>query len=119
FLDLFDFSGKRVDEALRGLLESFRLPGESPLIERIVNCFSEKYCAIPDQQEATDKDAVFILTYAIIMLNTDQHNPNLKSEKRMAFEDFSRNLRGQNEGKDFSREYLKDIFDSIKLNEII
>lgn len=119
FLDLFDFSGKRVDEALRVLLESFRLPGEAPLIERIVSSFSEKYFVNTPPDEVASRDAVYILTYAIIMLNTDQHNPNLKSSKRMSLDDFSRNLRGQNDGRDFSAGYLADIFNSIKSNEII
>ena len=119
FLDLFDFSGKRVDEALRLLLETFRLPGESPLIEAIVERFSEKYCSDDTPIDVANKDAVFILTYAIIILNTDQHNPNVKSMKRMTLEDFSRNLRGQNGGEDFSPTFLRDIYDSIKSNEII
>jgi brefeldin A-resistance guanine nucleotide exchange factor 1 len=119
FLDRFDFSGKRVDEALRELLEAFRLPGESALIERIVTCFSEKYCDQSTPEGVADKDAVYVLTYAIIMLNTDQHNPNLKSQNRMTFTDFSRNLRGVNGGQDFAPQYLQDIFDSIKSNEII
>ena len=119
FLDLFDFDGKRVDEALRYLLGSFRLPGESALIERIVTVFCEKYCASSTPEEVADKDACFVLTYAIIMLNTDQHNPNLKSQNRMSFNDFARNLRGVNGGNDFAADYLKDIYDSIKANEII
>lgn len=119
FLDLFDFTGKRVDEALRDLLNSFRLPGESPLIERIVTVFSSKYCANSTPEGIADKDAVFVLTYAIIMLNTDQHNRNLKDQKRMTYVDFSKNLRGVNGKKDFAPEYLREIYDSIKTNEII
>lgn len=119
FLDCFDFSGKRVDVALRTLLESFRLPGEAPLIERIIESFSEKYCAKTTLVDVADKDAVYILTYAMLILNTDQHNPNLKSAKRMTCEDFSRNLRGQNGGQDFSPQFLRDIFDTIRTNEII
>lgn len=119
FIDQIDFTGKRVDEALRVLLETFRLPGESPLIERIVSAFSEKYCASSVPEDVANKDAVFILTYAIIILNTDQHNPTLKNQARMTFADFSRNLRGQNGGQDFAPEYLQDIFDTIKTNEII
>ena len=118
-MDSFNFKGKRVDEALRELLESFRLPGESALIERIVTVFSEHYCAGSTPEGVADKDAVFVLTYAIIMLNTDQHNPNVKSANRMAYTDFARNLRGVNGGQDFAPEYLQDIFDSIKSNEII
>lgn len=118
-MDSFNFKGKRVDEALRELLESFRLPGESALIERVITVFSEHYCAGSPPEGVADKDAVFVLTYAIIMLNTDQHNPNLKSANRMSYTDFARNLRGVNGGQDFAPEYLQDIFDSIKSNEII
>lgn len=119
FLDLFDFSGKRLDEGLRLLLETFRLPGEAPLIANIVESFSEKYCTCDTPEQVADKDAAYVLSYAIILLNTDQHNPTLKANKRMTVEDFSRNLRGVNNGKNFSPEYLSDIYQSIKSNEII
>lgn len=119
FLDCFNFADKRVDEALRTLLESFRLPGEAPLIERVVDLFAETYFTKTTLVDVADKDAVYVLTYALLMLNTDQHNPNLKSAKRMACEDFSKNLRGVNAGQDFPAQYLRDIFDSIKTNEII
>ncbi|KAI4211594.1 MAG: hypothetical protein LQ351_005635 [Letrouitia transgressa] len=119
FLDLFDFNGKRVDEALRDLLNSFRLPGEAPLIERIVEVFSEKYCEEATPKGIAGKDAVHVLAYAIIILNTDQHNPSLKDEKRMTYNDFAKNLRGVNGGDNFAPEYLQEIYDSIKTNEII
>ncbi|KAH8151300.1 uncharacterized protein LAJ45_04502 [Morchella importuna] len=119
FMEMFDFRGKRVDEALRDMLNSFRLPGESALIERIVERFSELYCGPAKPEEVADKDSVFVLTYAIIMLNTDQHNPNLKQQSRMKYEDFARNLRGVNGGKNFAPEYLQAIYDTIRTNEII
>ncbi|KAI3323562.1 Sec7-domain-containing protein [Xylariaceae sp. AK1471] len=115
FLDLFDFSGKRVDEALRQLLESFRLPGESPLIERIVTAFAKKYHTL--SEEVADQDAVFVLTYAIIMLNVDQHSPKVK--QRMELTDFARQVRGVNAGKDFAPEFLQGTFEAIRTNEII
>ncbi|KAI1383607.1 uncharacterized protein F4822DRAFT_421137 [Hypoxylon trugodes] len=125
FLDLFDFSGKRVDEAVRLLLESFRLPGESPLIERIVTAFAKKYFATSGFDVVASEDAVFILTYAIIMLNVDQHSPKLKGKQRMEFADFARNLRGVNTPtkddppRDFPPEFLELTFEAIKSNEII
>lgn len=119
FLDLFDFSEKRVDEAVRLLLESFRLPGESPLIERIVTCFAKKYFATSGSDVVASEDAVFILTYAIIMLNVDQHSPKLKGQKRMELIDFARNLRGVNASKDFPPEYLEMTYEAIKSDEII
>lgn len=119
YLDTFDFQGKRADEALRALLETFRLPGESPLIARIVTAFADSYFAKARPAEVANKDAIFVLTYAIIMLNTDQHNPNVKASKRMTLEDFSKNLRGVNDGQDFPPDYLQGIYDSIRTNEII
>jgi len=119
FMKLFDFSGKRVDEALRVLLETFRLPGEALLIERIVSTFSEQYCAGTIPADVSDKDAVFVLSFAIIMLNTDQHNTSIKQQNRMTIEQFARNLRGVNGGKDFAVDYLQQIYDAIKSNEII
>ncbi|KAH7349362.1 Sec7 domain-containing protein [Plectosphaerella cucumerina] len=119
YMNCLDFERKRADEALRTMLETFRLPGESPLIERIVTTFAQVYCAKTMPEEIANQDALYVLTYAIIMLNTDQHNPNLKSNKRMTLEDFSRNLRGVNNGKDFDPTYIQDIFDSIRTNEII
>ncbi|KAK3677947.1 GDP/GTP exchange factor for ARF [Recurvomyces mirabilis] len=119
FMGQFNFSGQRVDEALRQVLNTFRLPGESALIERIVTVFSEKYMDAVKTTEVADTDALFVLTYAIIMLNTDQYNANVKPGARMKVEDFAKNLRGVNAGKDFGKEYLQAIYDAIKTREIV
>ncbi|PYH44546.1 Sec7 domain-containing protein [Aspergillus saccharolyticus JOP 1030-1] len=119
FVDLFDFSGQSVVDALRDLLGAFRLPGESPLIERIVTTFTDKYMQKAKPTEVADKDALFVLTYGIIMLNTDLYNSNIRSQNRMSCTDFSRNLRGVNAGQDFAPEFLQGVYDSIKQNEII
>jgi brefeldin A-resistance guanine nucleotide exchange factor 1 len=120
FMDLFDFEDLRVDEALRQLLNSFRLPGEAALIARIVTVFSTKYFEVAKPEHIQDVDSVFVLTYAIIMLNTDQYNPNIKGQNRMNFEAFARNLRGVNGGKsDFDQGFLQEIYDAIKTREIV
>lgn len=120
FIGLFKFENKRIDEALREIVGTFRLPGESALIERIINTFTEKYCKEAAPEDIAEKDAAFVLSYAIIMLNTDLYNPNVaKNQKRMTAEDFGKNLRGVNAGKDFRPEFLQEIYDAIKENEII
>jgi brefeldin A-resistance guanine nucleotide exchange factor 1 len=118
FIERFNFTGQRIDEALRQLLHAFRLPGESALIERILTEFSEKYFQMAQPESIANGDAVYILTYAVIMLNTDQHNPNMK-QKRMQLEDFKKNVRGINDGKDFDPEFIREIYESIKNREII
>ncbi|EEP80403.1 conserved hypothetical protein [Uncinocarpus reesii 1704] len=119
FMDLFDFAGVGIVDALRDVLGSFRLPGESPLIQRIVTVFAEKYLAGAKPKEAADADSLFILTYAAIMLNTDLYNPNVKPQNRMTFEGFTKNLKGVNAGNDFPIEYLEGIYRSIQQDEII
>lgn len=39
-------------------------------------------------------DTIFILAFAIILLNTDMYSPNVKAERKMKLEDFIKNLRG-------------------------
>lgn len=118
FITSFDFQDETLDEALRDLCAAIRLPGESKLIERIMEKFSEHYCEYESNRKyVSTPTAAFILSYAVIMLNTDLHNPQVKS--RMTREQFSRNLRDANDGKPFDQEYLSVIYDSIRDREII
>lgn len=117
---LFDFTGLRIDEAMRMYLEKFRIPGESQQIDRIMDAFSTNYfSAISHESDRsiTTVDDTGVLAFSIIMLNTDQHNPQVR--KRMTFIDYSRNVRGLNSGVDFEAEYLRGIYDAIKGCEII
>ncbi|KAJ2490305.1 GDP/GTP exchange factor for ARF [Coemansia sp. RSA 2050] len=116
YIQQFDFSGRRLDEALRSLLGTFRLPGESQQIERIVEAFSATYFA-SGPADIANKDAAFILSYAIIMLNTDQHSPQVKS--RMKIDHFARNLRNVNDGQDFRSGFLADVYNAIRDREIV
>lgn len=43
FVDSFDFHGLRVDQALRLYLETFRLPGEAPLIFLVLEHFADHW----------------------------------------------------------------------------
>jgi IQ motif/SEC7 domain-containing protein len=50
----------------------------------------------PDQiKNFKNTDTIFLLAFAIIMLNTDLHNTSIKPERRMKPEDFIKNLRGK------------------------
>lgn len=39
-------------------------------------------------------DTIFILAFAIILLNTDMYSPSVKAERKMKLDDFIKNLRG-------------------------
>ena len=64
-----------------------------------------------------DPDCTFILCYAVIQLNVDQHNPRVK--KPMTFAEFKNNQRTLNAGEDFPPEFLEEIYDNIKEREIV
>ncbi|XP_023171113.2 Golgi-specific brefeldin A-resistance guanine nucleotide exchange factor 1 isoform X2 [Drosophila hydei] len=119
FVDSFDFTGLRVDQALRLYLETFRLPGEAPLIFLVLEHFSDHWHN-QNHEPFANTDAAFRLAYAIIMLNMDQHNSNAKRlNVPMTLEDFTKNLRGLNGGQDFDQEMLAQVFNAIKNEEIV
>ncbi|KAL3840554.1 hypothetical protein ACJIZ3_025145 [Penstemon smallii] len=115
FAGTFDFQDMNLDIALRLFLETFRLPGESQKIQRVLEAFSERYYE-QSTQILANKDAALLLSYSLIMLNTDQHNVQVK--KKMTEEDFIRNNRHINGGNDLPREFLSELYYSICKNEI-
>ncbi|KAJ0574029.1 putative Sec7 domain, guanine nucleotide exchange factor, Sec7 domain superfamily [Helianthus annuus] len=115
FAGTFDFQDMNLDTALRLFLETFRLPGESQKIQRVLEAFSERYYE-QSPHILANKDAALLLSYSLIMLNTDQHNVQVK--KKMTEEDFIRNNRHINGGNDLPREFLSELYDSICKNEI-
>lgn len=168
----FEFEGRPFTESLRVFLESFRLPGESQKIDRIVQSFASRYydqnksvaaldehgnaetdvpssvhnvnghrvdelsqgvgdgrpgeeTQLPDEpvQDKYDStgvlknaDATYVLSFSVVMLNTDQHNDSIR--KKMTLDDFLRNCRGINDGEDLPKWFLADIFNSIAAVEI-
>ncbi|CAH8575260.1 unnamed protein product [Schistosoma intercalatum] len=119
FVRQFNFVGVPIDEALRVYLEAFRLPGEAPLIQRIIEHFAEHWYT-SNQSPFVDVDAAFTLAYAILMLNTDQHNPNSKRQNApMRMEDFKKNLSGMNGNQDFDPKLLESIYNNIHNHEIV
>ncbi|XP_063542845.1 IQ motif and SEC7 domain-containing protein 1 isoform X3 [Cydia strobilella] len=119
FVNELDLSGMAVDVALRRYQAHFRLPGEAQKIERLVEAFARRYCVCNTDfvQRLRTQDTIFVLAFAIIMLNTDLHTPNLKPEARMALDDFVRNLRGIDDCGDIDRDMLAGIYERVKSSE--
>ncbi|XP_067278322.1 Golgi-specific brefeldin A-resistance guanine nucleotide exchange factor 1 isoform X2 [Pseudorasbora parva] len=119
FVNTFGFQGLRIDEALRLYLEAFRLPGEAPVIHRLLETFTDNWHKVNGNPFLTN-DAGFALAYAVIMLNTDQHNHNVRKQNiPMTLEQFKKNLKGVNGGNDFDQDMLEDIYNAIKNEEIV
>ncbi|OEU19813.1 SEC7-like protein, partial [Fragilariopsis cylindrus CCMP1102] len=132
YIRAISFVGMTVEEGLRHLLTQggFRLPGEAQQIDRLISTFARCYwednagdlinCPIKDE------DTIFVLSFAIIMLNTDLHKSHHVTKgkkkgqiKKMSRDEFIANLRGVNKGNEIDREYLSNIYDGIEANAIV
>ena len=71
------------EDAIRLYLESFRLPGEAQKIYRIMDSWSQHYFAQCPGSFA-NADAVHVLAFSVIILNTDQHNTTARARKHKA-----------------------------------
>ncbi|XP_070818489.1 PH and SEC7 domain-containing protein 2 isoform X1 [Chaetodon trifascialis] len=111
YLSFFDFSGLSLDRALRNFLKAFPLMGETQERERILVHFSRRFCHC-NPQTPTFEDGAHTLTCALMLLNTDLHGHNIG--KKMSCQQFISNLDGLNNGKDFPKDLLKVLYNSIK-----
>ncbi|KPI93013.1 Cytohesin-1 [Papilio xuthus] len=76
-----------------------------------MECFAQRYCQLnPDI--FTNADTCYVLSFAIIMLNTSLHNPSVKDKP--APEQFVAMNRGINNGGDLPHELLLSLYESIK-----
>ncbi|KAL4239944.1 G-box binding factor [Mactra antiquata] len=119
FVKSFHFEDLRIDEALRQYLEAFRLPGEAPVIALVMEHFADHWHK-SNGEPFFNADAAFTLAYAVIMLNVDQHNHNVKKQNiPMTVEEFKKNLKKTNGNEDFEGEMLVEIYNAIKSDEIV
>lgn len=70
----------------------------------------------PTRVRMASSDTIFVLSYSIIMLNTDLHS--VKVMKKMTDTEFIRNNRGIDGGKDMPAFFLRDIYEAIRDEEI-
>uniref|UniRef100_A0A673BYW4 Pleckstrin and Sec7 domain containing 2 n=1 Tax=Sphaeramia orbicularis TaxID=375764 RepID=A0A673BYW4_9TELE len=111
YLSFFDFTGLSLDRALRNFLKAFPLMGETQERERVLVHFSRRFCHC-NPQTLTSEDGAHTLTCALMLLNTDLHGHNIG--KKMSCQQFISNLDGLNHGKDFPKDLLKVLYNSIK-----
>ena len=78
-----------------------------------MDCFAKHYC-LQNPGLFEETDTCFVVCFGIIMLNTVLHNPSVKAKTTLSEEDFIRQYRGMNSGKDLDRDFLvRDIRNAI------
>ena len=110
FGESFDFKNVHIIQALRIFLSTFQLPSEGQKIDRVLESFASKYY---NDNNALFKnaDGAFYLSYAIMILQTELHNPNLK--ERMSLESFMK-IFEEKDYENLTKEYLEDIYKQIQ-----
>ena len=110
FAESFDFKGVHIIQALRIFLSTFQLPSEGQKIDRVLESFAAKY----HNDNPTifgNADGAFYLSYAIMILQTELHNPNVR--EKMSLESFMKLVEGKN-SENLTKEYLSDIYNQIQ-----
>ncbi|CAH8603524.1 unnamed protein product [Heterobilharzia americana] len=94
---------------------SFQLPGESQKIDRILTSFSERYVEQNPSVFNSPHEA-YVLSYAVILLNTTLHNTNAKSHSLGLAEEktFVRTMMEFDEETNLSEELVRKIYHAIK-----
>ncbi|KAK0407412.1 hypothetical protein QR680_019183 [Steinernema hermaphroditum] len=111
FVNIHDFTGIILVRALRQFLCSFRLPGESQKIDRMMEMFANRYCKL-NPGVFSHPDTGYILSFAVIMLNTLLHNPSVRDKPTL--DSFVSMNRGINQGADLPKELLQSLYESIR-----
>ncbi|KAH9582203.1 Sec7 domain [Trypanosoma melophagium] len=116
FIGLNDFSNLSIDEAMRVFLGKFKLPGEAQVIDRVMEIFAKQYCA-QNPDSFSGPSPAFILAFSIMLLNTDAHSSQIT--EKMTLEQFIRNNKGIDDGKDLPQHLLEGIYQRITTREIL
>ncbi|GAA5888041.1 hypothetical protein JCM5296_005413 [Sporobolomyces johnsonii] len=125
YLRLFPFASLALDIALRLFLCSASLPTETQQIDRVMEAFARRWCECnpevfaPKQGkgergaegkgEGEESDIPYVLAFSMVMLSTDQFNPNAKSKMTKA--DYVKNTRIDG----VAPEILEYLYDQITL----
>jgi hypothetical protein len=130
FIHQFQFHNKPLLIAIREMVYLLCLPGESQKIDRVMETFAKHWyeqnlTRLPSGEVLKDEainpfhseSGAFVLSFAIIMLNTDQHSG--KVAHQMKKEDFVKMNRGIDDGKDVPAEYLGRVYDDVRQHEVV
>lgn len=74
-----DFTGMSPDDALRQASQRLCFPREAQQVDRLITAFAWAYSE-SNPESCMDEDAVSIVSYAILMLNSDAHSDHVRSK---------------------------------------
>ncbi|KAI6215449.1 hypothetical protein M3Y94_00386300 [Aphelenchoides besseyi] len=84
FIFLQKFNGMDVLPALRLFLNTFKMSGEGQIVDRVMMTFADCYCEINKPSVFKASADCHIFLYAVMLLQTSLHNPNVKTGMKCA-----------------------------------
>eukprot|EP01133_Synstelium_polycarpum_P004115 gene4115-4805_t len=99
YLDYFTSHYPDYLKAYRAFLESFKIAGESAVVEHMFEMFAGKISDLLDKRDANvfpikeQKDKLFVFLYSGLMLHTSTFNQNIQTKDRINLNSFERMLR--------------------------
>ncbi|GMI23948.1 hypothetical protein TeGR_g15189 [Tetraparma gracilis] len=128
FAEGIEMEGLEFLPSLRKYLAKFKLPGESQMVDRILEAFAAAFLAAnplgspSNRTEFPDSGAVHLLSFAVIMLNTDMYNKSLQKNKKMTKKQFVANTMTKDPATgatNFEQAFLETIYTDISRKEIV
>ncbi|KAK8019983.1 hypothetical protein PG990_005121 [Apiospora arundinis] len=80
YMELYDFADKSVLTALREVCGRLILRAETQQVDRILVCFSNRWCNCNPNHGFKTMDVIHTMCYSIMLLNTDLHMADIESK---------------------------------------
>ncbi|KAK8088505.1 hypothetical protein PG997_003466 [Apiospora hydei] len=80
YMELYDFAEKSVLTALREVCSRLVLRAETQQVDRILVCFSTRWCDCNPNHGFKTMDVIHTMCYSIMLLNTDLHLADIESK---------------------------------------
>lgn len=111
FIEQIDIERLSFEDGMYEVFSKFNLPKEAEKISRLVEGYSASYC-IKNGIISQDQDKAYSLALAIMQLNDNLHNPEIKKEDKISLEKFNEAVRDID--KDLSPRETEAIYKKVK-----
>eukprot|EP01087_Luapelamoeba_hula_P003570 TRINITY_DN1336_c2_g1_i2.p1 TRINITY_DN1336_c2_g1~~TRINITY_DN1336_c2_g1_i2.p1 ORF type:complete len:1437 (-),score=274.97 TRINITY_DN1336_c2_g1_i2:1280-5590(-) len=113
YLSMIDFRGLTIDLAIRKMLYGFLMLGEEQQVDMVIEGLAARYMIDNPDSIFANADAAYIFAYSIIMLATDLHSIHIPVDRKMSLEQWMRNHKGINDGKDLPEDFQAEAYHRI------
>eukprot|EP00817_Percolomonadidae_sp_ATCC50343_P002281 CAMPEP_0117424428 /NCGR_PEP_ID=MMETSP0758-20121206/4847_1 /TAXON_ID=63605 /ORGANISM="Percolomonas cosmopolitus, Strain AE-1 (ATCC 50343)" /LENGTH=861 /DNA_ID=CAMNT_0005208197 /DNA_START=1264 /DNA_END=3849 /DNA_ORIENTATION=- len=118
YMDLFDFKGKELQEALRLMTSKFFLSGEGQQIQRLLGTFSATFCRDNPDSPYLNHNNIWLVSVSIIMLHSDLHKK--QNKRKMGLQQFLDNVSFALEGEiEIDPVVFEHIYNDVKESEML